>query len=198
VFSMMESLVPDFSAYGVVRERTGGRMEGIAPSNAYRCAEGASVVIAGNGDSIFRRYMHAIGRPDLAEDASLETNAGRWARREELDSAIEGWTTRHTRAQVLEAMQDAQVPAGPILTAADIADDEQYAARGMIQTLRVDAGQGVVPVQFPGIVPLLHERSIEVRTVGPDLGEHTREVLIDVLGMSPAEADDFINDAEVA
>ena len=88
VLSVMESLVPDYLAYGVTRERVGGRMEGIAPSNAYPCADGTSIIVAGNGDAIFQRYMQTIGRPDLAEDPDLQTNAGRWRRREELDAAI--------------------------------------------------------------------------------------------------------------
>jgi len=198
VFSMMESLVPDHSAYGVVRQRVGGRVEGIAPSNAYLCSDGASVVIAGNGDSIFRRYMAAIGRPDLAAHPELAANAQRWLHREELDEAISVWTGCHTRAEVLATLEAAGVPAGPILTAADIAEDDQYASRRMIQTLPVDTGHGVLPVRFPGIVPLLKDTSIEVRSVGPDLGEHTRQVLVEVLGMSDAEADDFTNSSEVA
>ena len=101
ILSVMESLVPDYLAYGVTRQRVGGRMEGIAPSNAYPCADGTSIIVAGNGDAIYQRYMHTIGRPDLAEDPDLQTNAGRWARREELDAAIAAWSARHTRADAL-------------------------------------------------------------------------------------------------
>jgi crotonobetainyl-CoA:carnitine CoA-transferase CaiB-like acyl-CoA transferase len=176
VFSMTESLVPDYVAYGVERERVGGRMEGIAPSNAYRCRD-ASVVIAGNGDSIFARLMRAIGRADLAEDPGLASNAGRWARRDELDAAIEAWTSSLTRDEVLTALDEASVPAGPIYTAADICADEQYQVRGMVQTLPVDG----VEVGFPGIVPVLGGTSLPVRSPGPDLGAHTREVLDDVM-----------------
>jgi formyl-CoA transferase len=177
VFSMTESLVPDYLAYGVERERVGGRMEGIAPSNAYRCSDGASVVIAGNGDSIFARLMRAIGRPDLAEDAGLSTNAGRWARRDELDVAIEAWTVLRTRDEVLDALDEAAVPAGPIYTAADICADEQYRTRGMVQSLPVDG----VEVGFPGIVPVLGGTSLPVRSPGPDLGAHTHEVLSEIM-----------------
>ena len=196
VFSMMESLVPDHSAYGVIRQRMGGRIEGIAPSNAYVCSDGASVVIAGNGDSIFRRYMAAIGRPDLGTDPELATNAQRWKHREKLDAAISEWTGRHTRTEVLAALEAANVPAGPILTAADMPDDAQYSSRRMIQTLPVDTGHGVVPVRFPGIVPLIGDTSLDVRNVGPDLGEHTKQVLAEVLGMSHEEANDFIDNVE--
>jgi formyl-CoA transferase len=176
VFSMTESLVPDYLAYGVERERVGGRMEGIAPSNAYRCRDGASVVIAGNGDSIFARLMRATGRPDLAADPGLASNAGRWARRDELDVAIEAWTETLTRDEVLTALDAAAVPAGPIYTAADICADEQFRARGMVQSLPVDG----VEVGFPGIVPVLGGSSLPVRSPGPDLGAHTREVLMEM------------------
>nr|WP_269439638.1 CoA transferase [Streptomyces paludis] len=121
VFSMTESLVPDYSAHGVLRERTGGRMQGLAPSNACPCV---------GGDSVFGRYMEAIGRPGLRDDPSLATNAGRWTRRDELDHAIEAWTSRRTRDEVLAVLEAAGVPAGPIHTAKDIVGDAQFAARG--------------------------------------------------------------------
>ena len=141
VLSVMESLVPDYLAYGVTRERVGGRMEGIAPSNAYPCADGTSIIVAGNGDAIFQRYMQTIGRPDLAEDPELQTNAGRWQRREELDAAIGQWTILHDRDEALKLLDEAGVPSGPIYTAADICADEQYEARNMIQHFAVDIGE---------------------------------------------------------
>ena len=137
----MESLVPDYLAYGVNRERVGGRMEGIAPSNAYPCTDGTSIVVAGNGDAIYQRYMETIGRPDLAADPELQTNAGRWQRREELDAAIGEWTIHYSRDEALKLLDEAGVPAGPIYTAADICADEQYAARNMIQQFDVDTGE---------------------------------------------------------
>lgn len=184
VLSVMESLVPDHLAYGVTRERVGGRMEGIAPSNAYPCADGTSVIIAGNGDAIFGRYMRLIGRPDLAEDPDLQSNAGRWRRRDELDDAIAAWTRTLHRDAALAALDDAGVPSGPIYTAADICADEQYRARNMIQQFDVDAGGGPTPVGFPGIVPVVGGASLPIRSVGPDLGEHTGEVLAELLGRS--------------
>ncbi|MEN0139641.1 MAG: CoA transferase [Rhodococcus sp. (in: high G+C Gram-positive bacteria)] len=187
IFSMMESLVPDYLAYGVQRERVGGRMEGIAPSNAYTCADGNSVVVAGNGDAIFQRYMAAIERPDLAADPDLASNDGRWARRDELDAAIGAFTARHPREVVLKILDEAGVPSGPIYTAADIADDEQYAARNMIQQLPVDTGQAEPQqVGFPGIVPVIGGASLPIRSVGPDLGEHTDEIRARYLDRSRA------------
>jgi formyl-CoA transferase len=188
VLSVMESLVPDYLAYGVTRERVGGRMEGIAPSNAYPCADGTSIIVAGNGDAIFQRYMQTIGRPDLAEDPELQSNGGRWLRREELDVAIGQWTVQHSRDEALKLLDEAGVPSGPIYTAADICADEQYEARNMIQHFDVDTGHPQrKTVGFPGIVPVIGGSSLPIRNVGPDLGEHTREVLASVLGLSDDE-----------
>ncbi|MDQ0079273.1 CaiB/BaiF CoA transferase family protein [Arthrobacter oryzae] len=188
MFSMMESLIPDYQAYGVDRQRVGGRMDGIAPSNAYFCKDGASIVVAGNGDSIFQRYMETIGRPDLAADPALQSNAGRWARREELDQAIGAWTGELDSAQALEALDAAGVPAGPIYTAADISSDSQYAARNMIQKFDVSTGEETLAgVGFPGIVPVIGEQSLPIRNLGPDLGENTTEILVGLLGMDNAE-----------
>ncbi|MBK8435709.1 MAG: CoA transferase [Austwickia sp.] len=182
VFSLMESLVPEYSAHGVVRRRTGGRMEGIAPSNAYVCGDGSSVVIGGNGDAIFGRFMTVIGRPDLRDDPAMADNPGRWAARERLDEAIGAWTGTLPREEVLAQLEAADVPAGPIYEAADIIADPQYAARAMVQHLPVEIGGQIREVAFPGIVPLLGPASLPVHHVGPDLGEHTQEVFERVLG----------------
>ncbi|GAB3467869.1 CoA transferase [Kineococcus endophyticus] len=191
VLSVMESLLPDHSAHGVTRRRVGGRMEGIAPTNAYACRDG-EVVIAGNGDAIFARFMAAIDRPDLAADPALQANPARWARRDELDAAIGAWTGTRTRAEVLAVLDGAGVPAGPIHEAADILADEQFEARGMVQHLTVDAGNGPQVVAFPGIVPLFGPTSLPVRSLGPDLGQHTREVLGDVLGWDGPRIEEFL------
>lgn len=188
VLSVMESLIPDYLAYGVTRERVGGRMEGIAPSNAYPCADGTSIIVAGNGDAIFQRYMQTIGRPDLATDPELQTNAGRWRRREELDAAIGEWTIHYSRDDALKLLDEAGVPSGPIYTAADICADPQYAARNMVQDFEVDTGETEKQVVgFPGIVPVIGPTSLPIRSVGPDLGEHTQEVLSSLLGFSDDE-----------
>lgn len=195
ILSMMESLIPDYLAYGVKRERVGGRMEGIAPSNAYLCNDGNSIIIAGNGDAIFQRYMDTIGRPDLGADPGLQTNAGRWERRDELDAAIGEWTAQYSREEALKILDTAGVPSGPINTAADICSDEQYAARNMIQQFTVDTGEAEPKqVGFPGIVPVIGGTSLPIRTVGPDLGEHTREVLETLLGKTPEQIDSIVND----
>ncbi len=123
ILSVMESLVPDYLAYGINRERVGGRMEGIAPSNAYPTSDGFSIIIGGNGDAIFQRYMQVIDRPDLAADPELQDNAGRWHNRERLDASIAEWTRLHTRAEALKLLEEAAIPCGPIYTAADIVAD---------------------------------------------------------------------------
>jgi formyl-CoA transferase len=188
MFSMMESLIPDYEAYGVERQRVGGRMDGIAPSNAYFCNDGSSIVVAGNGDSIFQRYMETIGRPDLGTDPSLQTNAGRWARREELDQAIGEWTGRLSPADALAALEAAGVPAGPIYTAADICADSQYAARNMIQKFDVSTGEETLTgVGFPGIVPVIGGQSLPIRNLGPDLGKDTVEILGGLLNMDAGQ-----------
>lgn len=190
--SVMESLVPDYSAYGRLRTRTGGQMEGIAPSNAYVCRGGRSIVIAGNGDGIFRRYMRAIDRPDLADDPSLDTNSGRWACRDELDEAIGAWCAERLPEEALALLDKASVPAGPILTAADLVADEQLLSRNMIQHLDVSTGEEMLEnVAFPGITPVLHGTSLDIRNLGPDLGADTSDVLSRILGLSDEEIRDI-------
>lgn len=185
ILAVMESLVPDYLAYGVTRERVGGRMEGIAPSNAYPCNDGTSIIVAGNGDAIYQRYMTTIGRPDLAVDPDLQTNAGRWLRRDELDAAIGQWSSQLGRDEALKILDEAGVPSGPIYTAADICDDAQYEARNMIQHFDVDTGETEPKsVGFTGIVPVIGGKSLPIRSVGPDLGEHTHDVLSNLLHLS--------------
>ena len=188
MFSMLESLIPDYGAYGDERVRSGGRMEGIAPSNAYLCRDGGSIVVAGNGDGIFKRYMEAIGRPDLAADETLQSNAARWDRRDELDSAIEEWSMQHNVDEALEILESAGVPSGPIYSAADIVDEPQFIARDMVQYREVSTGvETLQNVGFPGVVPVIGEKSLPIRSLGPDLGAHTEEILMQRLGMSSDE-----------
>lgn len=197
MLSVMESLVPDYQAYGVKRERVGGRMEGIAPSNAYFCKGGTSIVVAGNGDSIFQRYMETINRPDLGSNPGLATNAGRWARRDELDQAIGEWTVRHTAEEALAILEEAGVPSGPIYTAEDISRDQQYAARNMIQKFDVSTGDEILAgIGFPGIVPVIGTESLPIRNLGPDLGEHTEEVLKNLLGKSDDDIRQILAETE--
>lgn len=174
VFNLMESVLPEYDLFGFVRERSGASLPGIVPSNTYVTRDGKYVVIGANADSIFKRMMNAIGRPDLANDPSLAHNDGRVARTEEIEQAIGGWVAAHDLEHVLEVLERAEVPSGKIYDIADIARDPHYAARGMIQQFRLKDG---TMLKLPGIVPKLTETPGEVRWIGPELGEHTAEVL---------------------
>lgn len=174
VFNCMESLLPEYSAFGAVRGPAGSALPGIAPTNAYRCKEGAYALIAGNGDSIFKRLMNLIGRADLANDPTLGDNTGRVARVEEIDQAIEAWTLQKSVDEVLEALDSASVPAGKIYNIADIAADPHYAARGMLQQITLADGS---TLKVPGVVPKLSLTPGQHRRNAPDLGQDTDEIL---------------------
>jgi formyl-CoA transferase len=179
VFNCMESLLPEYSAFGAVREPAGSALPGIAPSNAYRCADGA-VLIGGNGDSIYRRLMDLIGRADLRDAPDLASNDGRARRAAELDTAIGAWTAARPLAEVLDGLTRARVPAGRIYTARDIAEDPHYRARGMIQ--RITTAEGY-ELDVPGVVPRLSATPGRLSTLAPALGSHTAQVLRE-LGIS--------------
>ena len=183
VFNCMESLLPEYSAFGVVREPGGSALPGIAPSNAYPCADGGWALVAGNGDSIFKRLMTAIGRPDLAADPALAHNDGRVARVAEIDAAIGAWTARRPVADALAALDAAGVPAGRIYTAADIAADPHYAARGMLEPLRLPDGSALT---VPGIVPKLSRTPGQRGPLAPSLGQDSAAVLTE-MGLSAAQ-----------
>ena len=175
VFNCMESLLPEYSAFGAVRGPAGSALPGIAPSNAYRCKDGGYALIAGNGDSIFRRLMSTIGRPELGADPELADNAGRVARVDEIDAAIGQWTARHTVDEVLAALDTASVPAGKIYTVADIAADPHYQARGMLKQVHLDDGSALT---VPGIVPKLSRTPGSHRRNAPKIGQDTETVLL--------------------
>ena len=174
VFNVMESLLPEYDAFGAVRGAAGSALPGIAPSNAYRCAGGAYVLVAGNGDSIFRRLMGAIARDDLAQDPGLARNDGRVARVAEIDAAIEAWTLQRPIDEVIHTLDAAGVPVGRIYTVADIASDPQYLAREMI--LQSEDADGR-PLKVPGIVPKLAATPGRLHSPAPRLGQHTADVL---------------------
>jgi crotonobetainyl-CoA:carnitine CoA-transferase CaiB-like acyl-CoA transferase len=173
VFNVMESLLPEYDAFGAVRGAAGSALPGIAPSNAYRCADDAYVLVAGNGDSIFRRLMGAIGRADLAADPGLARNDGRVARVGEIDAAIEAWTVQRPIDEVIATLEAVGVPVGRIYTVADIARDPQYLAREMVLEVKDREGR---PLKVPGVVPKLSATPGRLRSPAPRLGEHN-EVL---------------------
>lgn len=183
VFNVMESLVPEYDMLGHVRERSGGALPGIAPSNTYPTADGAYVVIAGNSDPIFKRLMQAIGRDDLGENPAFAHNDGRAAQSDLLDAAISAWSSARPIDEVLKALEQAEVPAGRIYNVADIVADPHYQARGMILDAELPGGASV---KMPGIVPKLSDTPGSVNWQGPALGQHTDSVLGE-LGMTAAD-----------
>ncbi|WAT30419.1 CaiB/BaiF CoA transferase family protein [Pseudomonas sp. GXZC] len=183
VFNLMESLVPEYDMLGHVRERSGGALPGIAPSNTYLTADGAYVVIAGNSDPIYKRLMHTIGRADLADAPEFAHNDGRAAKSGLLDAAITHWTSSLPIEQVLRALEAAEVPAGRIYSVADIVSDPHYQARDMLLTAELPGG---VSVKMPGIVPKLSETPGGVNWQGPTLGQHTDDIL-GSLGLTGAD-----------
>ena len=180
VFNCMESLLPEYSAFGAVRGPAGSALPGIAPTNAYRCKDGAYALVAGNGDSIFKRLMNLIGRTDLANDPSLSDNTGRVARVEEVDQAIENWTLQKSVEEVLQALESASVPAGRIYDIADIAADPHYEARGMLEQVTLTDGSSL---KVPGFVPKLSLTPGQHRRNAPDLGQDT-DVILKEMGLS--------------
>ncbi len=183
VFNCMESLLPEYSLKGIIREPAGSALPGIAPTNAYRCKDNAYALIAGNGDSIYKRLMSAIGRDDLGLDPELSDNTGRVKRVEEIDQAISDWSAQRTVDEVLNALDQAEVPAGKIYNIADISKDIHYLARGMIENLTLKDG---TTMQVPGIVPKLSRTPGQRPRLAPQLGEDTYATL-SAMGLREAQ-----------
>ena len=182
VFAVTESLLPEYSKAGLVRERSGASLPGISPSNTYTCGDGGYVVIGGNADGIFKRLMRAIGRSDLADDPALAHNDGRVARNDEIDAAISDWTSRNSLSDVLAVLEAAEVPVGKIYTAADIHADPHYRERGTIESATLPDGQ---VMEIPSVVPQLSATPGRTAWLGPALGAHADEVL-ESLGVDAA------------
>jgi formyl-CoA transferase len=191
VYSIMEGLIPEYVAYGVVRQRSGNEIPGVAPSNTYPCLGGEWVVIGGNADALFRRLMIGIGRPDLAADERYQDNRGRAAHSELLDAAISAYTSTRRLSEVMETMLAAEVPAGPIYSAADMVTDQHFRSREMVLDLDVVVDGKEQKVAFPGIVPKLARMPGRVRWLGPELGAHTTDVLRNLLDLDEAEISDL-------
>ncbi|MEN1968332.1 CoA transferase [Lentibacillus sp. N15] len=174
VFSLMEGALPEFDKLGAIRERTGSSLPGIAPSNTYQCKDGKYIVIGGNGDAIFKRLMEAVGRPELAEEARFQRNSGRASEADFLDEVIENWTKTVDLQTALDILDKKEVPAGPIYSIKDIVNDPHYLSRGMIEDFKLNEKESL---KIPGVVPKMSETPGETKWLGPDLGQHTDEVL---------------------
>jgi crotonobetainyl-CoA:carnitine CoA-transferase CaiB-like acyl-CoA transferase len=181
VFSLLEGILPEYDLTGMVRERTGSTLPGIAPSNTYECADGKHLVIGGNGDKIFQRLMTAIGREDLANDPIYSTNQGRADNVDFIDEVIEQWTIQYPLKEAQRVLDEVSVPVGPIYGIKEIVEDEQYKSRDMLQEIELPDGKKVL---VPGIVPKLSETPGEIKWNGPRLGEHNEEVYSDYLNFS--------------
>jgi crotonobetainyl-CoA:carnitine CoA-transferase CaiB-like acyl-CoA transferase len=184
VLNLMEGTIPEFDLAGVKREREGMRLTGIVPSGTYPCADKAYIVIGANGDSIFRRLMSAMGREDLANDARLSQNDGRSRHADEIDAAISAWTKLREPQEAIHLLEAAEVPCGPIYSAAEMVEDPHYRARGVYEEVKVPGGQSV---KLPTVAPKLAATPGGLRWIGPPLGAHNNEVYRDWLGLPAAE-----------
>jgi len=181
VFSLLEGILPEYDLTGVVRERTGSTLPGIAPSNTYECADGKHLVIGGNGDKIFQRLMKAIGREDLAYDPIYASNQGRADNVDFIDAIIEDWTKKHPLKEAQRILDEVSVPVGPIYGIKEIVEDEQYKAREMLQEIELPDGKKVL---VPGVVPKLSETPGEINWSGPSLGQHNEEIYTEFMNFS--------------
>lgn len=189
IFNMMESTLAEYDKLGVIRERTGAKLEGIVPTSTYPTKDDKFIIIGGNGDSIYRRLMNKIGRPELAEHPEMQDNAGRVGHEAEIDQAIIDWTLTQTYDEAYAAMLEAEVPTGPVYSIADIVKDEQYIARELFEEVEIEPGD---TVKIPAVLPKLTATPGGTDWIGPKLGEHNEEIYRGFLGMSQGEYEDLI------
>lgn len=179
MYNLMEAVVPEYDGAGVIREASGTTVTGIVPTNTYRCQDDKFVVIGGNGDSIFKRLMHAAGRSDMAEDPAMANNAGRVIHQQAIDEALAVWCSEHPSSEIIDILDRERVPAGPIYNVEDMTKDPHYQARGMFEQVEIDGK----PLKIPAIVPKLKTSPGKTQWGGPKLGEHNKEVLEGIIGL---------------
>jgi len=180
VFNLMEGMVPEFDGAGVVREPAGTTITGIVPTNTYTCRDGRHVIIGGNGDSIFRRLMTVAGRPDMAENPAMAQNPGRIVHQAEIDAALADWCQQHAAAEVIQRLEAARVPVGPIYSVADMLSDPHYRARGLFERVEIDGK----PLKIPAIMPRLEKTPGRTEWPGGSIGSHNEEILQGLLSLS--------------
>lgn len=193
VFNMMEGVIPEYSGAGVVREPSGSTLTGIAPTNTYQCKDGRYVIIGGNGDSIYKRLMNAMERPDLADDPRMAHNTGRVQHEAELDQAISAWTATLDSGKVLEVLDEAAVPAGPIYNVVDMVNDQHFKARGLFEEVEVNGST----LTIPAMAPRLSDTPGRTEWPGPELGAHNHEILQELLGYSSEAISDLRRDGVI-
>ncbi len=185
MFNLMEGVIPEYSGAGVIREPSGTTVTGIVPTNTYRCADGKFVVIGGNGDSIFQRLMKAAGQPGMANDPRLASNGGRVEHEAEIDRVLADWCAQHDSGEILAALDQHRVPAGPIYNVEDMFNDPHFRARGLFERVEINGK----PLEIPALLPRMSGTPGATEWPGPEVGEHTEQVLREVLGLSEAEID---------
>jgi crotonobetainyl-CoA:carnitine CoA-transferase CaiB-like acyl-CoA transferase len=189
IFNMMESTLAEYDKLGHIRERSGAKLEGIVPTSTYPTRDEKFIIIGGNGDSIYRRLMQTCERPDLAEHSEMQNNAGRVAHEETIDKAITDWTLQHDYETLYQKLLDAQVPAGPVYSIADIVNDEQYNARGIFETVEITENDAV---KIPAVLPKLSETPGGTDWIGAKLGAHNEEIYRGFLEISQSEYENLI------
>ena len=194
VLNLMEGTIPEYDKAGVKREREGMRLTGIVPSGTYPCADGAYIVIGANGESIFRRFMMAIRREDLAGDERLASNEGRSKHIDEIDEAITAWTMRRKSEEALRILSEADVPSGPIYSAVEMLTDPHYRARGVFEDADLGGGD---KVKLPRMAPRLEATPGEMRWIGPALGEHNTDIYGRLLGYPAAELERLLREGVI-
>jgi crotonobetainyl-CoA:carnitine CoA-transferase CaiB-like acyl-CoA transferase len=186
VLGVMESLVPDYDRAGKIRERNGGSLPGIAPSNAYPARDNRDVIIGANQDSVFRRLCAAMGQPTLADHPDYATHRARGANQQAIDDAVAAWTRQHDAQEIVDRLAEAGVPAGLIFRAPDMLADPHFNARKSIVMVPDRKGK---PLPMQNVFPRLTKTPGTIRHAGPQLGEHTNEVLKGWLDMNDAQLD---------
>ena len=194
MFNLMEAVIPEFDGNGVVREPSGSTVTGIVPTNTYRCSDGKYIVIGGNGDSIFQRLMVVAGFPAMAEDPRLASNPGRVEHEAEIDAVLTQWCAANESTGLLEKLDQARVPAGPIYNVEDMLNDEHFNARGLFETVEIDGE----PLKIPAIVPKLSRTPGATHWPGSELGRHNQEVLEGLLGLDELQMDALKSAAIIA
>jgi crotonobetainyl-CoA:carnitine CoA-transferase CaiB-like acyl-CoA transferase len=183
VFNLMEGVVPEYDGGGVIREPSGTTVTGIVPTNTYRCDDGKFVVIGGNGDAIFKRLMSCAGRSDMGENPAMADNAGRIVHEQEIDEALAEWCAAHSSTHIINELEEARVPVGPIYSVEDMLADPHYNARGMFEQVEIDGK----PLKIPAIMPKLSATPGRTDFPGGAVGDHNDEVLKGILSLSEEE-----------